>query len=79
MGASTGNMLVDDPRALEQIFTHSPVIVATHCEDTPLIEENTRRFEVIHGENIPMALHPAIRSNRPHIGFGYYHTRDQSG
>lgn len=62
MGASTGNMLVDDPRALEQIFTHSPVIVATHCEDTPLIEENTRRFEVIHGENIPMALHPAIRS-----------------
>ena len=62
MGASTGNMLVDDPDALEQIFTHSPTIVATHCEDSPTIEENTRRFQAIHGEDIPIALHPAIRS-----------------
>lgn len=62
MGASTGNMLVNDPDALEQIFTHSPTIVATHCEDSPTIEENTRRFEAIHGEDIPIALHPAIRS-----------------
>ncbi|BBO76270.1 dihydroorotase [Desulfosarcina widdelii] len=62
MGASTGNMLVDDPIALEQIFTCSPVIVATHCEHSPTIDENTRRFQSIHGEDIPMALHPAIRS-----------------
>ncbi|WP_319406328.1 dihydroorotase [uncultured Desulfosarcina sp.] len=62
MGASTGNMLVDDPHALEQIFTHSPTIVATHCEDSPTIEENTRRFQAIHGEDIPIVLHPAIRS-----------------
>ncbi len=62
MGASTGNMLVDDPDALEQIFTHSPTIVATHCEDSPTIAENTRRFQAIHGENIPITLHPAIRS-----------------
>lgn len=62
MGASTGNMLVDDPEALEQIFTHSPVIVATHCEDSPTIEANTARFQAIHGEEIPIALHPAIRS-----------------
>jgi len=62
MGASTGNMLVDDPTALEQIFTCSPVIVATHCEHSPTIDENTRRFQSIHGEDIPMALHPAIRS-----------------
>ena len=62
MGSSTGNMRVDDPAALEQIFTHSPVIVATHCEDDPIIEENTRRFQIIHGEDIPIALHPAIRS-----------------
>jgi dihydroorotase len=62
MGASTGNMLVDDPDALEQIFTHSPTIVATHCEDSPTIEANTRRFQAIHGEDIPIALHPAIRS-----------------
>jgi dihydroorotase len=62
MGASTGNLLVDDPIALEQIFTHSPVIVATHCEDNATIEENTRRYQTTHGDAIPMALHPAIRS-----------------
>jgi dihydroorotase len=62
MGASTGNMLVDDPDALEQIFTHSPTIVATHCEDSPTIDENTRRFKAIYGEDIPISLHPAIRS-----------------
>ncbi len=62
MGASTGNMLVDDPTALEQIFTHSPVIVATHCEHSPSIDANARRFQAIHGDDIPMALHPAIRS-----------------
>ena len=62
MGASTGNMLVDDPVSLEQIFTCSPVIVATHCEHSPTIDANTRRFQSIHGQDIPMALHPAIRS-----------------
>jgi dihydroorotase len=62
MGASTGNMLVDNPDTLEQIFTHSPTIVATHCEDSPTIAENTRLFRAIYGENIPIALHPAIRS-----------------
>ena len=62
MGASTGNMLVDDPIALEQIFTHSQTIVATHCEDSPTIDENTRRFQAIHGEDIPITLHPVIRS-----------------
>lgn len=62
MGASTGNMLVDDPEALEAIFTHSPVIVATHCEHSPTIAENTLRFQAIHGADIPISLHPAIRS-----------------
>lgn len=62
MGSSTGGLLVDDPAALEQIFTHSPVIVATHCEDNAVIDENTQRFEAIYGENIPITLHPAIRS-----------------
>ncbi|BBO90588.1 dihydroorotase [Desulfosarcina ovata] len=62
MGASTGNMLVDDPDALEQIFTHSPVIVATHCEHSPTIEAATRHYQAIHGKDIPVSLHPAIRS-----------------
>ena len=31
MGASTGNMLVDDPAALEGIFAEAPLPVVTHC------------------------------------------------
>ena len=62
MGSSTGNMRVDDPEALEAIFTHSPVIVATHCEHDPTIEENTRKVQAIHGDDIPVELHPQIRS-----------------
>ncbi len=40
MGASTGNMLVDDPKTLEGIFAHAPGLIATHCEDTPTIKAN---------------------------------------
>ncbi len=40
MGASTGDMLVDDPEVLEQMFEHAPVMVVTHCEHSPTIWEN---------------------------------------
>ncbi len=43
MGASTGNMLVDDPGALEGIFGAARLPVATHCEDSPMIRETERR------------------------------------
>jgi len=33
MGSSTGNMLVDNEKTLEGIFSQSPTIIATHCED----------------------------------------------
>ena len=62
MGASTGNMLVDDPEILEQIFTHAPTIIAAHCEDTPTILENEESYRSIYGDNIPFQLHPTIRS-----------------
>jgi dihydroorotase len=62
MGASTGNMLVDDPQALESIFTRAPTLVATHCEDTPMINANEDRMLAKFGADIPMALHPKIRS-----------------
>lgn len=62
MGASTGNMLVDDPEVLEQIFTHSPTLIAAHCEDTPTILENEESYRSIYGDEIPFALHPVIRS-----------------
>ena len=33
MGASTGNMLVDDPATLDGSFANAPVPIVTHCED----------------------------------------------
>ena len=62
MGASTGNMLVDDEHALEGIFAHCPLLVATHCEDTPTILANEAAATAEFGEAIPFAEHPRIRS-----------------
>ena len=62
MGASTGNMLVDDERALEGIFRGSPLVIATHCEDTPTILANEARARERFGDAIPMREHPRIRS-----------------
>jgi len=62
MGASTGNMLVDDPAALEGIFASARLPVATHCEYSPLIFENEKRYRERYGENVPIEAHPLIRS-----------------
>lgn len=62
MGASTGNMLVDDPDVLEQIFAHAPTLVAVHCEDEHTIRENTRILKERMGEDVPISYHPMIRS-----------------
>ncbi len=63
MGASTGNMLVDDPDTLENIFQYSPLLVATHCEDSPTIEHNEAEYIKRLGEQgIKPADHPHIRS-----------------
>ncbi|TDJ45066.1 MAG: dihydroorotase [Gammaproteobacteria bacterium] len=62
MGASTGAMLVDDEQVLEQIFADSPLLIATHCEDTPMITINEARARQQYGENVPMSEHPRIRS-----------------
>lgn len=40
MGASTGNLLVENPNALESIFQQSPALIVTHCESGPIIKEN---------------------------------------
>ena len=62
MGASTGNMLVDNPQTLDGIFRDAPVPVVTHCEDTPTIEANLARERAIYGDAIPVERHPYIRS-----------------
>jgi dihydroorotase len=62
MGASTGDMLVDDPAALELLFQDAPVIVVTHCEHSPTIWDNEAHAKAEYGEQVPMSEHPRIRS-----------------
>lgn len=62
MGASTGNMLVDDEATLEAIFRDSPLLIATHCEDTPTILANEADYRARYGEDVPIEAHPLIRS-----------------
>lgn len=62
MGASTGNLLVDEPASLEAIFQCAPTLVAVHCEDTPTILKNEKRFLDRYGPEVPMEFHPLIRS-----------------
>jgi len=62
MGSSTGNMLVDDQKALEAIFSQVNIPIITHCEDEATIKANLAAAEAKYGENIPMEMHPLIRS-----------------
>jgi dihydroorotase len=62
MGASTGNMLVDDPDTLDAIFREAPTPIITHCEDTPTIDANLAAFKAKYGDDIPVECHPDIRS-----------------
>lgn len=61
MGASTGNMLVDDPQILERLFAEVPTILLAHCEHTPSIQANEQRMRERFGEAIPAVAHPLIR------------------
>lgn len=60
MGASTGNMLVDNFLTLDRIFRESEVLIATHCEDEKVIKKN---YEIITAGNRPLepADHPLVR------------------
>jgi dihydroorotase len=62
MGASTGDMLVDNPESLERLFEHAPTIVLTHCEDSPMIWDNEAAAREKFGDDVPFSEHPAIRS-----------------
>ncbi|CAN5470057.1 dihydroorotase [soil metagenome] len=62
MGSSTGNMLVDNEKTLENIFSRSSMLIATHCEDEATIRQNLEIYRQKYGDNIPFELHPVIRS-----------------
>jgi len=61
MGSSTGNMLVDHEAALRAIFSESPILIATHCEDTPMIKAQEALYRERYGDDVPMSAHPDIR------------------
>ena len=62
MGASTGNMLVDNPETLDAIFREAPTPIITHCEDTPTIDANMAAFQARYGDALTAEHHPDIRS-----------------
>ena len=61
MGSSTGNMLVDQQKTLEGIFQLDHQLI-THCEDEQTIRTNLEKAKQQYGEDIPMSMHPVIRS-----------------
>jgi dihydroorotase len=61
MGSSTGSMLVDNPNILEAVFSQSPMLIATHCEDEATIKRNAEIYRQKFGDNVPMYAHPEIR------------------
>lgn len=62
LGSSTGNMLVDDPKVLEEIFSKTNLLISVHCEDEATIKANLEKAIATFGEDIPMEQHPIIRS-----------------
>jgi len=62
MGASTGNMLVDDEDTLRKLFASATLPIVVHCEDENTIITNSNLFREQYGEDIPVKLHPLIRS-----------------
>jgi dihydroorotase len=62
MGSSTGNMLVDNEKTLEGIFSEAPMLIAVHCEDEATIRRNLAQFKEKYGDNLEPYMHPLIRS-----------------
>jgi len=61
MGASTGNMLVDNHATLDKIFRESEMLIATHCEDERIIKQNYERIKKEKGV-LSASDHPLIRN-----------------
>ena len=62
LGSSTGNMLVDDAVILEEIFSKTNLLISAHCEDETTIRKNMEKYVEMYGDDIPMEMHPEIRS-----------------
>lgn len=63
LGASTGNLLVDNYNTLKRLFSECRLLIAAHCEDENIIRQNSAAFREKYGENVPISMHPLIRSH----------------
>lgn len=63
LGASTGNMLVDNEETLNQIFAQSPLLIGVHAENETIIRTNLAQARATYGDQIPVAEHPVIRNH----------------
>lgn len=63
LGSSTGNMLVDDKKTLERIFSETDLIIATHCEKEEVIRANKEHYLAqVGADHLDVHYHPLIRS-----------------
>lgn len=58
MGSSTGDMLVDNYNTLARIFSGSELLIATHCENENIINENKAKYPDVDNAS----YHPIIRN-----------------
>lgn len=63
LGSSTGNLLVDNTKAIEQIFSQTNALIATHCEDDNIIKKNLDRITDEYGFDLPTYYHAIIRND----------------
>ncbi len=62
MGSSTGNMLVDQPGALERLFANVPMLIATHCEDEATVKARSQYYKELYGDRVPYDIHALVRN-----------------
>lgn len=62
LGASTGNLLVDNEKTIEKLFSESPHIITAHCEDEETIKRNFDYYKSLPENEIDASVHPLIRS-----------------
>lgn len=62
LGSSTGNMLVNDDKALSKLFEACPAIISVHAEDESTIRAARAAIEAEYGADAPVSLHSRLRS-----------------
>ncbi|MCD8313731.1 MAG: dihydroorotase [Bacteroidales bacterium] len=62
LGSSTGNMKVEDEELLDKIFSIRGKTISVHAENDEIIRQNLERFRAEYGDEIPVSMHPLIRS-----------------